>query len=181
VQKSGQVWVPTPCRSNPWEMPENPDFGWLYVRSSGVALPPFPKTQGTSNNQHPTLNSQCLRELQSLDVRYWMLVVGCSPPSVQGFKARAPAFVEFSSHPMGRGCPPGRVRRRSTGTVSFHESGYLSLGSAERAARFQSCRLGLEAFQFPPNQGIPSDHSGISQSHSNPQKGDTSGSGVRTT
>jgi hypothetical protein len=34
VQKSGQVWVPTPCRSNPWEMPENPDFGWLYVRSS---------------------------------------------------------------------------------------------------------------------------------------------------
>ena len=46
MQKSGQVWVPTPCRSNPWEMPENPDFGWLYVRSSGVTKGESPGWQG---------------------------------------------------------------------------------------------------------------------------------------
>ena len=36
MQKSGQVWVPTPWRSNSWKMPRNPDFLRLYVRSSGV-------------------------------------------------------------------------------------------------------------------------------------------------
>ena len=85
--------------------------GRAFPERDFARLGPLNRQRETSNIQHPTSNIQGPESAPLLDVRCWMLAVGCFPLSVKGAKARKVPFGEFSLLQPGRG--PGRGGRSS--------------------------------------------------------------------
>ena len=63
------------------------------TRQESVGTPPHEPWEHPTSNIQPRTPNACHSRNQC------MLGVGCSPPSAQGFKARTPAFEEFSLCP----------------------------------------------------------------------------------